>query len=399
MACVDFEMLRQHIDIPENAVRILSKAEKEILLNLTLIRNDGTLIEAPCFVVFHCSCRGPAKGGIRLRSGVTLEHTRVLAELMTWKTALSEIPFGGGKSSISLDPATLAPIERTAVFKEFVHMIRQDLDSGSYVPAPDMGTTPRDMAIIYGETHHLESVTGKPPSVGGLPGRKEATGHGVAHTASLAARLFLKRDLKGVTAAVQGFGNVGSWTCKFLQGNGAKVVAVSDVHGGVHDEKGLPIDRLMEAEASEGWLDGIGDKITNEELLELPVDILIPAATEDVITGKNAARIRTGLIIEGANGPIDKAADALLADKGVTIIPDILANSGGVIASYVEWRKAKSGSLTSTEETYSTIQDRIGVAFGKMVKVMKASKVSARTGAQVVAAEELVRSLTDRAWI
>lgn len=397
MSVVNFDRLRSVTDIPDHAVRILEKPERQIMLNLTLIRANGDLLEAPCSVVYHCTCRGPAKGGIRLRAGVTLEHTQELAELMTWKTALSRIPFGGGKSSIGLDPATLDPLERAAVFKEFVHMIRLDLDSGAYIPAPDMGTTPRDMAVIYGETHRLECVTGKPPSVGGLPGRKEATGRGVAHAARLAAAEFLKADIRNATVAVQGFGNVGSWTCKFLADAGAKIVAASDIHGGVHRKGGVPVDRMMREFTPRARLEDFGDAVTNAELLELPVDILIPAATEDVITAANAGRIRARVIVEGANGPMTREADEALT--ALPVVPDILANSGGVIASYVEWRKAKSGSITSSSETYQTIEERIDVAFRDMTAVMRERKVSGRLAAEIVAARELVESLTDRGWI
>jgi len=396
---VNLGRLAQHTDIPIAARRILSRPEKTVTQVLTLLTDEG-LLETPTYLVCHCTVRGPAKGGIRMARNVTIEETARLAELMTWKTSLVGIPFGGGKSAIALESASLRSFQRTAVIKEYVHLYGSELHSGSYVPAPDLGTNARDMAVIYGETHKLESVTGKPPSVGGLPGREEATGYGVALAADLAARQLMRRDIKGLRVAVQGFGNVGGWACRFLAQAGAKIVAVADVKGGVHDENGLPIDDLRRYAGNQQTVAGFGGTpIDNASLLALDVDILIPAAVEDVLTASNAGDVRASLIVEAANGPTTPPADQILADRHIPIVPDILANSGGVIASYVEWRNAKSGSITSRQETYDVIADRLTWACTQVTTIAREKSVPLRLAAEIVACDELVRSLHDRAWI
>jgi glutamate dehydrogenase (NAD(P)+) len=399
MGMVDLERLSQHTHLPAPARRILGRPEKSVTQVLTLLTDDG-LLETATHLVCHCTVRGPAKGGIRMAPHVTLEETANLAELMTWKTALVGIPFGGGKSAIALESARLGQFQRTAVVKEYVHLYGAELHGGSYVPAPDLGTNARDMAIIYGETHKLESVTGKPPSVGGLPGREEATGYGVALVADLAAREFLGRDLKGMRVAVQGFGNVGGWACRFLARAGARIVAVADAKGGVYDEAGLPIDQLVEHSAAHKTVAGLGQtSIDNPSLLSLDVDILIPAAIQEVLTESNAAGARASLVVEAANGPTTEAADEIIRDRGVPIVPDILANSGGVIASYLEWHKAKSGSITGRQETYDAVADRLTWAFERVTTVARDKSLPLRLAAEVVACDELVRALHDRAWI
>ncbi|MDD2486436.1 MAG: Glu/Leu/Phe/Val dehydrogenase [bacterium] len=401
MSSVDFEKLRHCIKIPEAAERLLTKREKEICFNLTIVLDENTVIEGDCYVVYHNTARGPAKGGIRFSPQVTLDETRDLAERMVWKTALAGIPFGGGKSGICLDPTKLTRFQKTAVLKEFVRMIEWELRSGAYVPAPDMGTTPFDMAVIYGETRMPESITGKPPRVGGLPGRREATGHGIAFVSIMGLQEILRQVPERTTVAVQGFGNVGSYTALFLQEYGCKVQAVSDITGGFYNEKGLDVAEMFEYARLNGSLAGYdkGEAITNEDLLLLDVDVLCPCALENVIHAGNAANIKAKMIVEGANGPTTAEADLVLNENEVVIIPDILANSGGVVASYVEWRKAKSGSITEAAETYHTIDDRIGLAFNQMRECSERFKVDNRTAVQVIAVEELVCSMRERGWI
>ena len=400
MSSINFDELKAYIDIPQNAERLLSKSERELTFSLNLMIDGDKLIEASTYVIYANTARGPAKGGIRMSAHVTLEETRDLAERMVWKTALSGIPFGGGKSGICLDPKQLTPFEKTAVIKEYVHMINLELKAGFYVPAPDMGTTPHDMAVIYGETHILEAVTGKPPRVGGLPGRREATGRGVAHAAVLALDQLRGTKASGVRAAVQGFGNVGSWTGYFLEKAGAKIVALSDEYGGVYSEKGLDMDALMAHRlAGKGLQEVEGDRISNAELLMMDVDVLVPAACENQITEANAPEIKAPLIVEGANGPTTPAADRILAERDIVAVPDFLANSGGVVASYVEWRKAKSGSITDVKETYQTVTDRIEAAFAQVRGVAEAKKVSLRRAAEILAVSEVISSMRDRGWV
>jgi glutamate dehydrogenase (NAD(P)+) len=400
MSVVNFDSIRQCLDVPTDAERLLSKCEKEIRFSLNLLLYPDGLVEADAYVVYHSTVRGPAKGGLRIWPTVTLEHTRTLAELMTLKTALVGIPFGGGKSGIALDPRKFPRPNKSALIREFVHIIRDELYAGSYVPAPDLGSNPADMAVIYGETHRPESVTGKPPRVGGLPGRREATGYGVAHVTALASETHLRRKINELTVAVQGFGNVGEWTCRFLSQQGAKIVAVSDSEGGVHRPDGLPIDELAAYTAANGGVSGFaGDRITNEELLAMDVDVLIPAAVENVITERNAGRVSAKLIVEAANGPTTAAGEQILAARGVPIVPDILANSGGVIASYVEWRQAKSGAITRKEETYQTIAEQMDSAFRRVHLLGCDHRLGDRDAALAVAVEELVATMRDRGWI
>jgi len=400
MSTVDFDALMAYTDIPQAAVQLLSKPEREIYFNLNLKLGPNQLLQADSYLSIYNTCRGPAKGGLRIAADVTLEHTRDLAERMVWKTALARIPFGGGKSAIALAPAQLGRFEKTAVIKEYVHMLSLELRNGMYVPAPDMGTDLTDMAIIFGELHIPECVTGKPPRVGGLPGRREATGRGVSHTVLLLLREVLKKDARRATAAVQGFGNVGSYTALFLHQAGVKVVGVSDLTGGRWDKDGLDIPALFRYATTAGSLDGApGKKISNAELLASEVDVLCPCAREDQITEDNARDVRATAVVEGANGPTTPAADVVLDERKLPVVPDILANTGGVVASYVEWRQAKSGAITEIEETFATVENRIGVAFVEMLSKAKEHGCSFRTACQVSAAEELVMSLRDRDWI
>ena len=397
---VDFKLIGKYERIPSQARRVLEVAEKEVTLTVNLRFNNKKAILVPAYLVFYNTVRGPAKGGIRFAKDVTLASTRDLAELMVWKTALTKIPFGGGKSSVALDPSELTGEEKVTVIKEFVHLIREDLRAGNYIPAPDMGTNEADMAVIYGETHILESVTGKPARVGGLPGRKQATGRGVATTTLLALEnQGLDRGKSRV--AIQGFGNVGSWTAYFLHKAGLKVVAISEITGGVYDKNGLDIPGMMKY-ARTGQIPKKFRslrKISNEQLLELDVDVLMPAAVGNVLTKKNASKIRAKMIVEAANGPTTPEADRIFDRRALFVVPDILANSGGVIASYLEWRKAKSGSLTREAETYQTIDELIGESFEEVMKLSRRKKVSPRLAAQIIAVSEVIRTMDDRRWL
>lgn len=400
MGVVNFERLAQHTDLPAAAQRLLSRPEKILTQALTIVTDGEQMLETTCHLVCDCTVRGPAKGGIRMSPTVTLEETCTLAELMTWKTALVGIPFGGGKSSICLDAAKLKRHQKTAIMKEYVHLHGAELHAGSYVPAPDLGTNPRDMAIIYGETHKLESVTGKPPSVGGLPGRLESTGYGVSLIAQLAAQELIGKSTKGLRVAVQGFGNVGSWVCRFLHEAGAKIVAVSDASGGVANMAGLAIPDLVRHVDASGAVSGFaGESISNADLLAMDADVLIPAAVERVLTDENASKVRAALIVEAANAPTTAEADGMLAERGIPIVPDILANSGGVVASYVEWRNAKSGSITNKQATYDTVSDRLEWAFHNVAGLAGEKGVPLRLAAEIAACNELVTALHDRAWI
>ena len=400
MSNVDFELLRRYTEIPSAAEQLLSRPERELYFNLNLKLGPNQVIQANSYAVFYNTVRGPAKGGIRMAPDVTLEETRDLAERMVWKTALARIPFGGGKSSIAIDPNELTRFQKTAIIKEYVHIMSLELEHGMYIPAPDMGTDATDMAVIYGELHVPECVTGKPPRVGGLPGRREATGRGVSHAAVLTLRDVLGKPPEGATAAIQGFGNVGGQTALFLREAGVKVVAASDYTGGRYDADGLDIPSLLAFHDQHGDLgEAPGKRISNAELLALEVDILAPCAKEDQVTRDNARDVRASAVVEGANGPTTSEADAILNDRKIPLVPDILANAGGVVASYVEWRQAKSGAITEKRETFDVVEDRIGIAFADMLARSREHRCSFRTAAQISAGAELVASLHDRDWI
>jgi len=387
------------VGMSDRALAILSENDRIIDIRLHAYLPSKGPVSVPAYVVYHNAARGPpCKGGIRMSSEVTLEETIQLAEIMTYKAALMDLPFGGGKASIVADSG-LPPQEKGILVREFAHKIRGELTSGAFVPAPDLGTSPREMAVIFGETHMRECVTGKPVGIGGLPGRREATGYGVAVVAEQAARELLNSELSGLTVGVQGFGNVGSWTCTFLSKLGAKIIAVTDASGGTVNREGIDIGELKEHVAEHGGVEGYGKHLSNEELFKLDVDILIPAAIGGVITGENVGGVKARLIVEGANAPTTREGDEILARKDVPLVPDILANAGGVIASYDEWMLAKSGSRTNKEETYSTIKKALLTAFGEIMDYSSEHKVSFRRAALALAASRLISTMEDRGWV
>lgn len=398
---LDKEIVRL-VGMNEKALMLLSEPDRVIHFRLRrhLPAEYGVGFPVQVYVVYHSAAKGPpCKGGIRMASDVTLEETIQLAETMTYKSALMNLPFGGGKAAIVAD-SQLPPEAKEVLVRGFAHEIRYELVSGNYVPAPDLGTSPREMAVIFGETHIRESVTGKPVGIGGLPGREEATGYGVAVVAERAAREFLGKEISDVTVGVQGFGNVGSWACTFLAERGAKILAVTDRGGGTMRREGIDMEELKKHEKEHGSVDGYSGKhLSNQELLGLDVDLLIPAAIGGVITKENAGNIKAKLIIEGANAPATMEADEILAQKGVTLVPDILANAGGVVASYDEWRKGKSGTRTKREETYATIKETLLDVFEEVLKYSSKEKISLRKASLALAATRLLDTMEGRGWV
>ena len=398
---LDKEIVRL-VGMNEKALMLLSEPDRVIHFRLRrhLPAEYGVGFPVQVYVVYHSAAKGPpCKGGIRMASDVTLEETIQLAETMTYKSALMNLPFGGGKAAIVAD-SQLPPEAKEVLVRGFAHEIRYELVSGNYVPAPDLGTSPREMAVIFGETHIRESVTGKPVGIGGLPGREEATGYGVAVVAERAARKFLGREISDVTVGVQGFGNVGSWACTFLAEREAKILAVTDRGGGTMRREGIDMEELKKYEKEHGSVDGYSGKhLSNQELLGLDVDLLIPAAIGGVITKENAGNIKAKLIIEGANAPATREADEILAQKGVTLVPDILANAGGVVASYDEWRKGKSGTRTKREETYATIKETLLDVFEEVLKYSSKEKISLRKASLALAATRLLDTMEGRGWV
>jgi len=398
---IDEEIVRL-VGMNKKALALLSEPDRVIHFRLRrhLPAEYGVGFPVHVYVVYHSAAKGPpCKGGIRMASDVTLEETIQLAETMTYKSALMNLPFGGGKAAIVAD-SQLPPEAKEVLVRGFAHEIRYELVSGNYVPAPDLGTSPREMAVIFGETHIRESVTGKPVGIGGLPGREEATGYGVATVTEHAVREFLGSELSDVTIGVQGFGNVGSWACTFLSKKGARIVSVTDIRGGTINRDGIDIEELKKHVAQHGSIAGYaGRSLSNEELIKSEADVIIPAAIGGVISKENAREIKAKLIIEGANAPTTKKADEILAQKGVTLVPDILANAGGVVASYDEWRKGKSGTRTKREETYTTIKETLLDVFGEVLDYSTKEKISLRKAALALAATRLLDTMKGRGWV
>ena len=338
-----FDRAADHIGLSDEMRAVLRTSYRELRVQVPVRMDDGRLDVYTGYRVQHNAARGPYKGGIRYHPDADLDEVRALAALMTWKTALVDIPFGGAKGGVQCDPKQMSDAELQRLTRRFTQMISYVLGTNRDIPAPDVNTDARTMAWMmdayssrYGYTPAI--VTGKPVELGGSLGRDAATGRGVVYCLEEAAR-DIGRDLDGATIAVQGFGNVGSWAARLVRGLGCKVVAVSDVTGGVYAEDGLDVDAVLAHTREHGSVVAASgaEAITNAELLELDVDVLIPAALDRVITEENADRVKARIVVEAANHPVSPAGDAVLDGNGVVVIPDILANAGGVTVSYFEW--------------------------------------------------------------
>jgi glutamate dehydrogenase (NAD(P)+) len=347
--------------------------------------------------VQHNGSRGPMKGGLRYHPEVDFDEVRSLASLMTWKTALVDVPFGGAKGGITCNPQQMSLGEVERLTRKFTSRIGFCLGLQRDIPAPDVNTNAQIMAWImdqygarYGHTPGI--VTGKPLALGGSPGREAATGRGVSIITLEAAR-DAGIDIEGARVAIQGFGNVGSYTGKFLHEKGAKIVAVSDASGALYAEGGLPIPELFDHAYEHRTIDGFGgDSISNEELLELECDILIPAALGGVITRENADNLKTRMVVEAANSPITTIADAKLNERGVLVVPDILANAGGVTVSYFEWVQNIQVFRWTEEEVNSRLFEIMTTAYKQVAEQMKSRNVNMRTGAFAIAIERVAEA-------
>lgn len=386
---------------------LLAKPEREVAVTIPVVMDDGTLQTFHGYRVQHSNARGPYKGGIRYDSRVDIEEVRALAALMTWKCSLLNIPYGGAKGGIACEPQKLSKRELERLTKQFTRMIEPVIGSQVDIPAPDMNTDGRVMswivdALAYkGTIESRATVTGKPIILGGSLGRAEATGRGAA-TAALRVLQKLGKDPAKCTCAVQGFGKVGSWSAYFMHQAGAKVVAISDISCGIACDDGLPIPEIMKFVTSKpGTLLSSYEspsvrRITNSELLEMDVDVLIPAALEGQITAENASRIKAKLISEGANGPTTFDADPILEANGIIAIPDILANAGGVVVSYFEWVQ----NLQAVQWTLEDVMAKLEVLMNKAVDdtwdLAAKEKVSLRTAAFMLAIDRVAAAITER---
>lgn len=387
-----FDRAAELLDLEPGIYKILRSPEKEITVSIPVLMDSGEVEVFTGIRVLHNTSRGPAKGGIRFDMNVSLDEVKALAAWMTWKCAVVNIPFGGAKGGVICDPLKMSVGELERVTRRYTSGIISTLGPDSDVPAPDVNTNERVMAWLMDTYsmhvgHTVNAVTtGKPVEMGGSLGRREATGRGVMFTA-LQALSHLKMEVKGATVAVQGFGNVGSIGAQLLAEQGCKVIAVSDRTGGWHNPKGIDVVDAMNYVKKNKTLEGYGkgDPVTNEQLLELPVDVLVPAALENVITTKNAKNIKAKVIVEGANGPTTAAADTILDEKGIFVVPDILANAGGVTVSYFEWVQNR-GAYYWDEQTVNDRLKKIMVdSFQSVLKISQQHKVNMRTAAYMVA--------------
>jgi len=374
------------LKIKPGVIKALSSCEREVVISIPLRReNDVEVLTG--YRVQHSSARGPRKGGIRFHQAVDLDEVRALASLMTWKTALIDVPFGGAKGGVAVDASKLSAIEKEEIIRRWTRSLVHVLGHHRDIPAPDMGTDARTMAWLMDEFHRLEGfqpacVTGKPVELFGAHGREEATGRGVAQiTAATLEKHEVK--VKGASVAIQGFGNVGRYAGLVCQELGMKVVAISDVTGGIKDKSGIDIKEIFghkTLETVEGY-----ERISSDDVLETNCEVLIPAALGGVINENNCSKINSDFIVEGANQPITIAADRELRASGVVIVPDILANSGGVMGSYFEWTQNIQEFSWPLEKFRRELDLRMDKAFGNVHKVSKKYSVDLRTAAMVVA--------------
>ncbi len=373
------------LKLKKGLVDAISACEREVTISIPLHREDGIEVLTG-YRVQHSSARGPRKGGIRFHQDVDIDEVRALASLMTWKTALIDVPFGGGKGGVTVDATKLTPLEKEEVIRRWTRTLINVLGPNRDIPAPDLGTDAQTMAWLMDEFHRLEGfqpacVTGKPVGLFGAPGREEATGRGVAQIAAATLEQNGKK-VEGATVAIQGFGNVGRYAALVCQELGMKVIAVSDVTGGVVDKKGIDIKAIFDVKSLADVKSD--ERIGASEVLEIDCDVLIPAALGNVINDQNVDRIKARFIVEGANQPIMTSADAKLKANGIVVVPDILANSGGVMGSYFEWTQNIQQFSWPKERFRSELDVRMSKAFVNVNETAKKYQVDLRGAAFIV---------------
>ena len=391
-----FDFAAEKLNLDPGLYKILRHPEKQIIVSVPVLRDTGDIDVYTGYRVLYNTSRGPAKGGIRFDMNVSLDEVTALAAWMTWKCAVVNIPFGGAKGGVICDPAGMSATELERMTRRYTSAIIDTLGPDSDVPAPDVNTNERVMAWIM-DTYSMHKrhtvtavVTGKPVAMGGSLGRREATGRGCMFSTREALKA-VGMPLAGARIAVQGFGNVGSVAALLLQREGATIVAVSDKSGGLYNPQGLDVPDVQKWVAEKKLLAGYpkAEPVTNDQLLMLPCDVLIPAALENVITSKNAANIQARIICEGANGPTTANADRILEEKGVFVVPDILANAGGVTVSYFEWVQDRGGYFWD-EETVNQRLERIMVnSFDEVIAMARLHGVTNRIGAYMLAIERV----------
>ncbi|WP_026876308.1 Glu/Leu/Phe/Val family dehydrogenase [Jiangella gansuensis] len=394
------------VRLPDDVAEILETSYREVSVQVPLRRDDGSLLVAHGYRVQHNGARGPYKGGLRYHPHADLDEVRALAALMTWKTALLDLPFGGAKGGIQIDPTTLSARELQSVTRTFALSLSHVLGAYRDIPAPDVNTNAQVMAWFmdaYSSRHGYTpaAVTGKPVELGGAPGREQATGRGLVYIVEAAARRW-GWDLTGKRVVIEGFGNVGSWVARELDALGARVVAVSDVRGGVFNDNGLDVGGLVATVAAGGTVpdaDVAHTPVTHDELLTLECDILVPAALGGSITADNADDITASLVAEGANHPVTPEADRILADRGVRVIPDILANGGGVTGSYFEWTQNIQQFQWKEERFNTELRERLEDAFHAVAEYAERDGCTYRLAAYAIALDRVARAARTRGYI
>jgi len=400
MALEQFQRASRYVPLKRGIREFLMYPRRELTVNFPVKMDDGSVRVFTGYRVHHSTVLGPTKGGIRYHPDVTLNEVRALAMWMTWKCAVAGLPYGGAKGGVACDPKQLSAGELERLTRRYATEISVLMGPESDIPAPDVGTTSQVMAWIM-DTYSMHRgysvpavVTGKPLSVGGTVGREEATGRGCALVAREAAKAVGLR-LEGARVAVQGFGNVGYHAARLLHGMGARVVAVSDSRGGIYRSEGLDPEAVLRYKRETGSVAGFPNArpVTNAELLELPCDILVPAALEGQIHRENAPRIQAQVVVEGANGPTTPEADDILHARGVLVVPDIVANAGGVIVSYFEWVQDLQSFFWEEAEIHQRLERMLVRSLQRVMEVARTHEVDLRTAALIRAIQRVSDAL------
>lgn len=404
-AAARFETAAKKLALEDGLYRFLKYPNKEITVYIPVMLDNGHLDVFTGYRVHHSIVRGPGKGGIRYAPNVTLDEVRALASWMTWKCAVVNIPFGGAKGGVICDPSKLSNGELERITRRYTAELIEWFGPERDVPAPDLGTNEQTMAWIM-DTYSMHVrhtttavVTGKPIDLGGSRGRHEATGRGVLIACDRAIAKFRMQHLN-TRVIVQGFGNVGSMAAKLMHGAGYKIVGLADIHGALYNETGFDVPKVLDwvvkqRKPLQDFPDG-GAKLPAEEILFQPAEIVIPAAVENVITSKNANRLQAHILCEGANGPCTSMTDDILDSKGIFVIPDILANAGGVTVSYFEWVQDRQGYFWSESEVNSRLKETLEHSFGEVVHYAEAHGVNNRVAAYMLAIDRVAFALKER---
>ena len=395
-----FDLAAQKLNLDEGLWKVLRQPNREIILHIPVLMDNGRLEVFTGFRVQHSIARGPGKGGIRYSPDVTLDEVRALASWMTWKCAVVNIPFGGAKGGVICDPRKLSQTELEKITRRYTAELVEFLGPEKDVPAPDMNTNEQTMAWIM-DTYSMHMrhtvtavVTGKPLDLGGSRGRKEATGRGILMVCDEALKK-LELNREETRVIVQGFGNVGSNAAKLMSDQGYRIVGVSEIGGALYNPKGIDIDALLEHRMREGSLLSYPEaqRVDPAEFLLMDCDVLVPAATENVITSQNAARVKCRILCEGANGPTTAAADEILQEKGVFIMPDILANAGGVTVSYFEWVQDRQGYFWKESVVNEQLEHIMRSSFEDVVRYAETHSVNNRIAAYMLAIDRVAYTI------